>query len=1046
MPRWHPYPHGLHRLGNQAGGGGGLYTTGESDLTNCTFSGNTASGVGGGIESYLTLNVTNCTIVDNNSSATCGGGIYVQTGRLSIGNTILAANNSWDTSEEGGSDVNGTFNSLGNNIVGQTDLSTGWISSDLTGTAIFPFDPKVSPLGFYGGPTQTLPPLAGSPAIDAGNDGLVPGLPTDQRGLNRVVNTTVDIGAVEIQPAATGSISGTVFGDLNSNGNFDTGETGIPNVTVYIDANLDGVFDTGDTPATTDLNGNFTFPNLPAGTYRIREVLPAGYTLTTPVAGYFDVPLTAGGNAPGYLFGDALSATGNISGTVFADNNSNGVYDPGEVGIPGTTVYIDTNGNGTLDAGEISTATDGSGNYSFTNLPPGTYRIREVLPAGDVLTVPTAGYYIVPLSAGQNKPGYNFGDGPSPTGSISGEVFFDTNANGNLDAGEPGIANATVYIDANGNGTLDAGETKVVTNSSGNYMFSGLAAGTYRIRQIVPAGDAQTAPTGGFYSVPLVQNGTATGYNFGDTIVATASLSGKVFEDNNANGKLDTGEPGVPNATVYIDANHNGILDAGDTSLTTDSNGNFTFNNLPAGTYTIREILPSGQMLTVPTSGFYTVPLSAGQAATGYLFGNAPITTASISGEVFVDSDGNGKLDTGEKGLANVTVFIDANGNGKLDAGEVKTVSGSTGNFSFTGLPAGTYRIAEVLPGGYTLTDPTAGFYSVPLATGQAATGYLFGNAPAATASISGEVFTDANGNGSLDSGEKGLPNVTVFIDANGNGKLDAGEVKTTSDSNGNFSFTSLPAGTYRIAEVIPPGYKLTDPVAGFYNVTLTAGHAATGYLFGNAPTTITTPTGGTITGSEGRLASGTVASFSASYAAAPTSDFSATVAWADGTTSAGTIVNDGGGHFHVTASHAYMEEGTSPYALKVTIKEVNNGSVTVTGTAKISDSVIDTPAAVAGTATHNVAFSNKILGSFRDQDSLNTISSDYIGTITWGDGSTSAASFVRTGGTFNVGTYWNIVGSHTYAAAKTYTVTISFYDNGSPALKLTITTTIKVS
>src|SRR5262249_40378690 len=61
-----------------------------------------------------------------------------------------------------------------------------------------PLDPLLAPLGNYGGPTLTMALLPGSPAIDAGNNGLIPaGVTTDQRGLARVVNGTVDIGAFE---------------------------------------------------------------------------------------------------------------------------------------------------------------------------------------------------------------------------------------------------------------------------------------------------------------------------------------------------------------------------------------------------------------------------------------------------------------------------------------------------------------------------------------------------------------------------------------------------------------------------------------------------------------------------------------------------------------------------------------------------------------------------------------------------------------------------------------------------------------------------------
>ena len=90
------------------------------------------------------------------------------------------------------------FASLGNNLIGETDGSSGWVGSDLTGTIATPLNPLLAPLGNYGGPTQTMALLPGSPAIDAGNNALIPaGVTTDQRGLPRIVNGVVDIGAFE---------------------------------------------------------------------------------------------------------------------------------------------------------------------------------------------------------------------------------------------------------------------------------------------------------------------------------------------------------------------------------------------------------------------------------------------------------------------------------------------------------------------------------------------------------------------------------------------------------------------------------------------------------------------------------------------------------------------------------------------------------------------------------------------------------------------------------------------------------------------------------
>ena len=92
------------------------------------------------------------------------------------------------------------MNSVGHNLVGATDGSSGWVSTDLTGTAAAPRNARLAPLGSYGGPTETMPPLAGSPAIGAGTAADYPftqtPITTDQRGLIR--GSVVDIGAVQV--------------------------------------------------------------------------------------------------------------------------------------------------------------------------------------------------------------------------------------------------------------------------------------------------------------------------------------------------------------------------------------------------------------------------------------------------------------------------------------------------------------------------------------------------------------------------------------------------------------------------------------------------------------------------------------------------------------------------------------------------------------------------------------------------------------------------------------------------------------------------------
>jgi hypothetical protein len=175
-------------------------------LSNSTFWGNGA-GTGGAIANQGLMNVagtlaiTSSTLVDNR--ATSGGGIFTLAGTLTVGNTILALN-----SGSTGPDVDGTVHSLGHNLVGHSDGSSGWVAGDLTGTLAAPLDPQLGILQNNGGPTLTLALLTGSPAIDAGDNAqaVAAGLTTDQRGQPRIVNGTIDIGAYEAP--ATDSVIG----------------------------------------------------------------------------------------------------------------------------------------------------------------------------------------------------------------------------------------------------------------------------------------------------------------------------------------------------------------------------------------------------------------------------------------------------------------------------------------------------------------------------------------------------------------------------------------------------------------------------------------------------------------------------------------------------------------------------------------------------------------------------------------------------------------------------------------------------------------------
>jgi hypothetical protein len=181
---------------NTAVSGGGLSNVRglRATLINCTISSNTATGKGGGVfDSGGPLNLINCTVSGN--AAETGGGI-ANAGAVTMRNSIVAANTAATAP-----DFSGVVVSQGNNLIGKDDGSSGWIkpgagNSDLTGTIAKPLDPLLAPLGHYGGPTQTMALLPGSPAIGAGSTGVVPAdLTTDQRGMPR--GSLVDIGAFQ---------------------------------------------------------------------------------------------------------------------------------------------------------------------------------------------------------------------------------------------------------------------------------------------------------------------------------------------------------------------------------------------------------------------------------------------------------------------------------------------------------------------------------------------------------------------------------------------------------------------------------------------------------------------------------------------------------------------------------------------------------------------------------------------------------------------------------------------------------------------------------
>jgi hypothetical protein len=141
------------------------------------------------------------------------------------------------------------------------------------------------------------------------------------------------------------------------------------------------------------------------------------------------------------------------------------------------------------------------------------------------------------------------------------------------------------------------------------------------------------APTHGNYVPPATANQLSqlgvpfaskyTGTSLPAFSVASGQVSGQVFLDYNDDGYPSAAEPGVAGQTVYLDTNGNGVLDLGEPSAVTDEGGNYAFNGLLPGTYTLRQVVASGLVQMNPLGTGYDLTVSTGTNSGGWNFADA---------------------------------------------------------------------------------------------------------------------------------------------------------------------------------------------------------------------------------------------------------------------------------------------------------------------------------------------------------------------------------------------------------------------------------------
>jgi PKD repeat protein len=447
--------------------------------------------------------------------------------------------------------------------------------------------------------------------------------------------------------------------------------------------------------------------------------------------------------------------------------------------------------------------------------------------------------------------------------------------------------------------------------------------------------------------------------------------------------------------------------DEGSFQVTTTffENNDSGFSISVGGTATVAEA-------DVFSNGAITAPASTEQS---------PITNAQVA--TFSDSGYPANV------AADMTATIDW-GDGTTTPGAVVALGG--GNFGVNG--SHTYTKSGALTMTVTVSDDAPGTATLTITGPVNIADQPITASPVAIDGIEGSPLTNIDVATFTDGDAFGKPTDFIATVNWGDGTTTAGTI--VEDASGTFHVEG--SHTYVKGNASP------------WNVTVNIVDDGDGRAFNdpNNPTASTvssasivdlpiSASGRKITGAEGRLLSKTVASFTDPNLLAPASDFSAKVNWGDGHTTADTVVKDSAGHFHVVGNHAYAEQKT--YAVKVSITDAGGSSATASGSAVIADSPLDSAAGLTLNKSKNVAFTKSTLGTFRDQDSLNTNPGDYKGPIDWGDGSAkSAANFVFNGATFNVGSKWKVQGSHKYTNKGTFTVRITVSDSGGKPLTIT--------